>query len=296
MTNDGTASSQTARFIQQLLAIREDPQVKSLARARAGNPDVAEDALQEAFYTVARAEHPEQIANLRAYFCTVMIRMVYRLRTEELRAESRPADPAAPLEKDQYAGAAPEQAQARPADESTTGQLAEEWRERLSAHRDRLTATVPGRSPDPGRYRNVILSVVERVLSATSDLGDDEADSSKALRVAYPEWFAEESCAAASQAQRLARARSDVRNLLLAVIRPKAGSRAGASRHPDVTYGDVRSGVRVTAQRDERGWAADDGIISALFRQAEQVRLALGAPYNLERELELFTEWLDGEE
>ena len=40
-------------YLQQLVTIREDPQVKDLARRRAGDPDVAQDALQETYYAMA---------------------------------------------------------------------------------------------------------------------------------------------------------------------------------------------------------------------------------------------------
>jgi DNA-directed RNA polymerase specialized sigma24 family protein len=48
-------------YLEQLTAIREDPKVKQLARSRAGDSDLAEDALQEAYYSLALMENREQI-------------------------------------------------------------------------------------------------------------------------------------------------------------------------------------------------------------------------------------------
>src|ERR1700733_5592541 len=66
-------------FQQELLAIRDDPTVRSLARRRAGDPELALDALQSAYYAVARVADPTAIRNLRAYFCQVLTREIYRL-------------------------------------------------------------------------------------------------------------------------------------------------------------------------------------------------------------------------
>ena len=43
-------ASDTPDFQQELLAIREDPEVRSLALRRAKSPEMAEDALQAAYY------------------------------------------------------------------------------------------------------------------------------------------------------------------------------------------------------------------------------------------------------
>ena len=71
-------------YLEQLAVIREDPQVKNLAHRRAGDPELAKDALQEAYYAMAKMD-PEQIEDLRKYFCTVVTHTAYRLRGQ-LRA------------------------------------------------------------------------------------------------------------------------------------------------------------------------------------------------------------------
>jgi DNA-directed RNA polymerase specialized sigma24 family protein len=66
-------------FQHDLLAILDDPKVRSLARRRAGDSELAMDALQAAYCAVARVEDPTAIRNLRAYFCQVLTHEVYRL-------------------------------------------------------------------------------------------------------------------------------------------------------------------------------------------------------------------------
>ena len=50
----------TARFRQELLAIREDPKVRNFALARAGDPDLAKDALHETYCAVLRVRIPSR--------------------------------------------------------------------------------------------------------------------------------------------------------------------------------------------------------------------------------------------
>ena len=251
------------------------------------DPELAEDALQETFYALARIKDPSGIKNLRAYFYRVLIRVVHQLRSEDRRTNLETL-----LEWEQYAAAGPGQVLARPADESAR-LAAEGWLKLFSAHRERLTAAVPGRSPDPGRYRNLNIAVTERILGAMPDQGDSEPDSSGAFRAGYPEWFDEAGCAPANLELRLARARSDVRNLLLVTVESEVDVRAVYDAV--IAYAGAQAAVQAKVQRDEQVRAADDAILGALFRGAEQILLAHEAPYNLERELELFTEWLDSE-
>ena len=78
-----TSPDGRSEFLRQLLEIRQDPQVRSLARRRAVSLDLAEDALQEAYYAVAKVKNPGQISNLRAYFCRVLVRKADELRDEK---------------------------------------------------------------------------------------------------------------------------------------------------------------------------------------------------------------------
>ena len=51
-----------------------------LARARAGDHELAEDALQQTFEVMAQITDPERIEDVRAYFCRVLTRVINALR------------------------------------------------------------------------------------------------------------------------------------------------------------------------------------------------------------------------
>ena len=67
-------------FHDEVCQIREDLDIWRLAVRRAGSFDLAEDALQDTFYAVARVRDPERIENLRAFFCRALIRQIAHLR------------------------------------------------------------------------------------------------------------------------------------------------------------------------------------------------------------------------
>ncbi len=96
--------------------------------------------------------------------------------------------------------------------------MAQMWLERLAVQRDCLRAAVPPRSSDPDRYRDLIVVVAEQVLRDGIDGAASPADSNEALRAAYPEWFDQSGRAANTCHQRFRRARTDVQELLKAVV------------------------------------------------------------------------------
>lgn len=203
-------------FLEQLTTIREDPKVKNLARSRAGNFGLAEDALQEAYYTVARLENPERIVDLRAYYCRVLLRSIHRLRSQlgailiedfEIVADAcqrKPEGEPPSLAFDEAVG---------------SHLLIQGFLGYLMAHRTALSCTVPGRSPDLARYRDVIVTVVERMLHASVVGGLSDAEQNLAFRTLYPQWFAEAGVAIDNIHQRSSRARVDVCRLLLETVR-----------------------------------------------------------------------------
>lgn len=201
---------------RQLLEIRHDPQVRRLAERRAGSPGLAEDALQEAYYIVFKLKDGEKIGNLRAYFCRVLCR-----RADELRGQlaTHPADDVvdlADLQHDMLVGQQP----APPVDEEVSQRvLAAMWFKRFAARRADLVRNVPRRSPDPGRYRNLIIAVAEQALRLMISGDISDADSKRSLSAAYPEWFAAEGCALRVRNQRFSRARADVTGVLRLVVR-----------------------------------------------------------------------------
>jgi DNA-directed RNA polymerase specialized sigma24 family protein len=205
-------------FYQELLAVCADPEVRNLARRRARDWDLAEDALQEAFCAVAGIADPRHIDDLRAYFCRVLIRSVYALRGQlravpiedpgiltEMRTRWSTVSPAAPV---------------LPFEEAAVARLAGEARlKRFLAQRERLRKTVPGRSSDPERYRDAILMVAEyMLLKALTGEGVRPADSNEPLRAAHPEWFGSAGYSANTRDQHFSRARTDVQDVLRAVI------------------------------------------------------------------------------
>lgn len=202
-------------YLQQLLLIRENPRVKKLARARAGDPDIAEDALQEAYYAMAALKHPERIEDLTKYFCSVLIRKAYWLRGQLGATVVDDSGVLIDACRRKLSG----EALPPPFDEAVrTNMLARTWLERILSHRPDLTGKVPGRSADPHRYREAIVSVAVQMLlgACTDDFADD--DLKWALCTAYPRWFAGGNVATANIDQRFTRARADLKGLLRAVI------------------------------------------------------------------------------
>jgi DNA-directed RNA polymerase specialized sigma24 family protein len=207
----------SSSFHEELLKLWMDPEIWRLALHRAGDRDLAEDALQETFYSVARTKAPSHIENLRGYFCRALINEV-----RHLRGQLRPVPVEDPemLTRPQQLGIRLHASDAaRPVDEAAVWlQLAATWRKRFRRERRRLMAMVPERSSDPRRYREVIVAAAAKILHAAGDGHVNWADSDMALRTAYPDWFDEPGCTRDTYYQRLSRARREVRVLLQAVV------------------------------------------------------------------------------
>ena len=201
-----TSPDERRDFLLRLLAVREDPQVVNFARWRAGDPDIAEDALQEAFYAIAKMKNPERISDLRPYFIRVLTHEIYRL-LRQLKGTTL---------VDDFAGLA--DARQRFEAAVTRDLLTQMWRERFAAQRAHLVQAVPGRSRDQGRYRGLIVKVAEEVLMALVNGDVSHADADSVLCAAYPEWFADGGCTVDNAQQRLSRARADVNGVLRIVV------------------------------------------------------------------------------
>ena len=198
-------------FYDKLVSIRTDPKIIRHALRLAGDHDLAEDALNQTFLAIALVKDRGQIRDLQAYFNTVLRRELYRLRgqlgaalaedIDVLQAQSRLISPETP----------------RPADEIAPV-MANIWMTRLARDRARLLAGAPGRSPDPGRYRESIVAAAEKIFRAALEGVISSDDFDAALLAAYPEWFGEPGIAENALHQRFARARSDIRAILRKVV------------------------------------------------------------------------------
>jgi DNA-directed RNA polymerase specialized sigma24 family protein len=198
-------------FPPELLAIWQDPEVRRLAVRRAGDPDLAQDALLATVAAIARVSDLERIENLKAYFCRVLINEVYRLRGQ--LAAARPFDPATlAVMSDAQASAPPS------AEEAVTRLLARVWLERFRAQRVQLRAAVPGRSRQPTRYRELIVQTAEHILRTALDGNVSWADCNETLQAALPDWFGQPGSAENTSHKHLSRARRDIQDLLKAIV------------------------------------------------------------------------------
>jgi hypothetical protein len=203
-------------FQHDLLAILDDPKVRSLARRRAGDPELAMDALQAAYCAVAGVEDPSAIRNLKAYFSQVLTREVYRLLGQFGAMLVQDFTSVADAHQGRPGGHQPIPQSV--AETVSTHLLTEAWLEPFKIRRGELAAIVPSRSPDSGRYRDVIVTVAERVLCRIIAGDISDADYNTPLSAAYPQWFDAPRCAENARHQRFRRARADVRDLLRTII------------------------------------------------------------------------------
>jgi DNA-directed RNA polymerase specialized sigma24 family protein len=209
---DGLAAAR-----QQLAEIWADPRIKAFARGYARDPQVADDALQSAYLAMARLKHLDQIDNLRAYFCRVLVRAVHHERGQ---LGALVIDDFTRL-TDEHDGAA-DSRRVSPTgfeDDACTSVQAWSWHKRLVGARDQLMGTVSARSDDHDRYRTVIFAAAEQILLDGISGEQSEADTSDAFIASYPEYFDQPGASRDACHQRLGRARADVRKLLRAVVR-----------------------------------------------------------------------------
>jgi DNA-directed RNA polymerase specialized sigma24 family protein len=197
---------------ERLAEIWADRQIRAVARKYADRAQDAEDALQTTYLAMYRLPHLDQIDNMRAYFCRVLIRAVYHdqrqrgaLLVEDFvlvteASEAMTSDLRLPPESVEDAACASVQAQ--------------HWHRRLTRDRGKLTAGVPSRSDDPARYQRLVYDAAEQILLAGIGGEPSEADSNDAFRAVYPEYFDAPGKAKNTSHQRLSRARADVRELL----------------------------------------------------------------------------------
>ena len=200
---------------QRLVQVWADPQIKRLAQRHARDPQLADDALQSTYYALARLKHLDQIENMRAYFCRVLVQQVHR-ESAQLGAAlvedfAFVADVRGSVTDSGFASSTGFE------DAACFSVQAWSWRKRLIRRRNELMARVPGRSDKPSRYRAVIYGTVEEILRAGISNEASEADRNEAFVAAYPEYFDQPGASRATCHQRFCRARMDIDGLLRAV-------------------------------------------------------------------------------
>ena len=79
IVNNLDAPGGSSGFQQELLALWQDPQVRSFVRKLAGDWDLIEDLWQAALCAAGTVKHPEHIDDRRAYFITVLKHEAYHL-------------------------------------------------------------------------------------------------------------------------------------------------------------------------------------------------------------------------
>jgi hypothetical protein len=208
---DGLAAAR-----ERLVGIWMDPRIKSFARRYAGDPAMADDALQSTYCAVVRVEHLDKIENLRGYFCRVLIHEVHRERGQLRAVLVEDFDRVA--EENQGAVGCHRSPPPCFQDQVCTSLQVQSWLKRLIDERDELLAAIPARSREPGCYKALIYAAAEQVLHAGMSGDGVEADTNDMLRVSYPEYFQQPGAAPNTCDQRFRRARMDVRALLRSVV------------------------------------------------------------------------------
>jgi Sigma-70 region 2 len=193
------------RLIGELVHVRQDPRIFRLARRWAGSRELAEDGLQETFYLLATIRDPSRIINLRAYFCTTLYNEINKQRSQVVLV----------VEPDVLAGQIdPRRVLAQQAWD--VAELAdwyvccERRLTRFRRTRGALLATIPASSPDPVRYRALILTFVENLLTEAFYGCLSRAELNADLRAAYRDWFDAAGIPDSVRHKRLSRARHDL--------------------------------------------------------------------------------------
>jgi hypothetical protein len=166
-------------FQQEPLAIRQDSEVKSLARRRTGIPEAAEERPQTAYCAVCLMANPVAVENLHACFCRGLICDVYR---EPGQLGATAAEDFAHLIGMHQGRSEIGSSGHRPVPKAVTVRLfGQGWQDVFSEGHGELTANVPSRSHDPTRHQASIVDVAEHRLCIYGP-GSDTAPVAQALR------------------------------------------------------------------------------------------------------------------
>jgi DNA-directed RNA polymerase specialized sigma24 family protein len=208
-----SAVGPNSAMLHQLLAIRQDPQIRAFARRRAGDPELAEDALQDTYYAMARrGDRANTVTNLRSYFTRVLINQIARQREVQARALAYDfSDPSDDQALEPWIGSFER--------DLLGDMLTTEWVVALKASRSKFLRLIPGRSATPKAYKVAILNSAIRVLeSAMEGSVGGQKDINGIIKLEYPEWFQGQGSSSNTEHQRLNRARRDVQEVLRSLI------------------------------------------------------------------------------
>jgi hypothetical protein len=197
---------------EDLTAIVSDQVMRRHARRLAG--ELFEDALQETWYLVAQARSREPIENLRGYFYRVLVNTSRRMQIELTRYGATTID----VEMIATSRHSLELAAASAESDALARLLADARLAVLRCQRAELWQTIPACSPDPDRYRTVILAVTEATVTGVGPI--NRAEINDALVVAYPEWFSAPDATPSTIYQRRCRARESIRQVLVTLVEP----------------------------------------------------------------------------
>jgi DNA-directed RNA polymerase specialized sigma24 family protein len=199
-------------FRENLKRVATDPAIRRLAEWRAGCHQLAEDALQETYWNVVRTSDPEHIQDLGAFFRTALIREIHHQRAHWTAIPVEDITPTV----DQGRPSSIRNPRACVEHDAELLLLAERLIGRLD--REQFVAAIPGRSPDPARYRTAIIATARAILLLLLQGYVVSDDWNALLKRGYSGWFAEAGLASNSIDQRLSRARRDVQSLLQMVL------------------------------------------------------------------------------
>jgi hypothetical protein len=185
--------------------------MRRLAMARAGNRELAEDALQETYWAVGRVKDPGRIQDLRAFFCRALIREINHQRGRSSLVPVEDGETTPVQGRGSSFGSSPP---ASVENQAALRLLTERMLHRLEHDHDELMASVPGRSPDHHRYQAVVVASARTILLLLLEGSVTSADWNAALRSEYPQWCGGPGQARDAIDQRLNRARRDMKLLL----------------------------------------------------------------------------------
>ena len=206
-------------FHEDLAMIVTDTEMLRLAIRRAGNRELAEDAIQETARALGERKSLDAITNLRGFF---YVSLVHEIDHQLGRPSAIPAGDAAEI-WDRHQGASRPAAALLPSTvvwDAHLRVLAAAVLARLERERTRsgLTAMIPARSADPCLYRSAIARAAKVIFALLLEGHVTAADWNAILKAAYPQWCDEPDLACDARDQRLSRARRDVQSLLRSVL------------------------------------------------------------------------------